>query len=345
MGVASKFHIYCHLCHATNIVNTSQTHKSSSHGPSAYDNNSQAVLGTLDAGIGETHLNTILTTMNIPAISRSTFKRREREVGLAVEKVAKKSCIDVVTKEREMEIENGAVADENGLIGLACSYDMGWQKRGRAFNSLTGHGAVMGLQTGKVMGYSSRNKRCRFCDSPRGKENAHHEKKHDCRKNHTGSLKIMETEVACQLFKDALETNVKFSSYVGDDDSTTLAELVKQTPYKLQKYSDIIHIKRSLSTRLYNLSQRMKFPNCSILSQKVINYLIKCFSYCVHQNKDNKSQLSKSLKSIIPHAFGDHSNCNPSWCRFHTNPSTYTHNELPYGKDLHGDVKNSMFNL
>ena len=45
-----------------------------------------------------------------------------------------------------------------------------------------------------------------------------------------------------------------FSSYVGDDDSTTLAELVKQTPYKLQKYSDIIHIKRSLSTRLYNLS-------------------------------------------------------------------------------------------
>ena len=132
------------------------------------------------------------------------------------------------------------------------------------------------------MGYSSRNRRCRFCDSSRGKENADHEKKHDCRKNHTGSSKIMETEVACQLFKDALESNVKFSNYVGDDDTTTLMELVKQTPYKLQKYSDIIHIKRSLSTRLYNLSQQMKFPNCSILSQKVINYLTR--NTCTQQS-------------------------------------------------------------
>ena len=114
-------------------------HKSIGRGPSAYDNNSRAVLGTLDAGIGETHLNTILTTMNIPNISRSTFKRREREVGLAVEQVAKKSCVEAVTQEKQMEIEIGGVADENGLIPLTCLYDMGWQKRGRAFNSLTGH--------------------------------------------------------------------------------------------------------------------------------------------------------------------------------------------------------------
>ena len=221
---------------------------------------------------------------------------------------------------------------------------MGWQKRGWAFNSLTGHGAMMGLETGQVMGYSSRNKRCRFCDSPRGKQNANQEKEHDCRKNHKGSSKIMETEVACELFKEAPKNDVKFSSYVGDDDSTTLAELVKQTPYKFKKYSDIIHMKRSLSTRLYNLSQRMKLPNCSILSQKVINYLVKCFSYCIQQNKGNKSELSKSLKSIIPHAFGDHSNCNPSWCRFHSNPSTYTHNELPYGEDLHGDALQNALN-
>ncbi len=84
------------------------------------------------------------------------------------------------------------------------------------------------------------------------------------------------------------------TSYVGDDDSTTLAELVKQAPYELHKYLDIIHIKRSLSTCLYNLSQRIKFPKCSTLSQKVINYLVKCFSYSVHQNKDDKPELSKS---------------------------------------------------
>ena len=272
MGLASKFHISCQLCHTTNLVNTSQKHRSGSHGPAAYDSNSRAVLGTLDAGIGETHLNTILTTMNVPPIANNTYKRREREVGLAVEQIAKRSCTNVTTTEKEMEIKKGAKADENGLIGLTCSYDMGWQKRGRVFNSLTGHGAVMGLQTGKVMAYSSRNKKCRFCDRP-----ASQGKEHDCRKNHTGSSKIMETRVACQLFNDAPKSNVKFSSYVGDDDSTTLAELVRTAPYQLQKYSDIIHIKRSLTTRLYNWSQRNKSPGCSVLSQKVINYLVKCF--------------------------------------------------------------------
>ena len=59
----------------------------------------------------------------------------------------------------------------------------------------------MGLKTGKVMGYFSRNKRCRFCDSPRGKENEIHIIKHDCRKNHRSSSKIMQTDVACQLLK------------------------------------------------------------------------------------------------------------------------------------------------
>ena len=55
----------------------------------------------------------------------STFKRRERQVGLAVEEVAKKNCVEAATQEREMEIENGGAADENGLIGLTCFYYMG----------------------------------------------------------------------------------------------------------------------------------------------------------------------------------------------------------------------------
>lgn len=74
------------------------------------------------------------------------------------------------------------------------------------------------------------------------------------------------------------KNNVKYSRYVGDDDCTTLAALAKENLYKLQKYSNIIPMKRSLSTRLYNLCQRMKFSAGSfILTQKVMNYLMKCF--------------------------------------------------------------------
>lgn len=33
------------------------------------------------------------------------------------------------------------------MPGIAVSYDMGWMKRGKGHNSLTGHGASMGLKT------------------------------------------------------------------------------------------------------------------------------------------------------------------------------------------------------
>ena len=51
------------------------------------------------------------------------------------------------------------------------------------------------------------------------------EKEHDCRKNHNGSSKSMERGVACELWRKAPQSGVKFSIYVGDDDPTTLADI------------------------------------------------------------------------------------------------------------------------
>ena len=63
----------------------------------------------------------------------------------------------------------------------------------------------------------------------------------------------MERDVACELWRSAPEAGVKFSTYVGDDDSTTLADIHAKVPYDVQKWSDIVHTKRSLTSRLYNL--------------------------------------------------------------------------------------------
>ena len=95
-------------------------------------------------GIGETHLNSIFSTMNIPTMSRASFKKREREVGSIFESVAKKSCEDVAITEKYSAAFTGAKPDENDLIPVSLSYDMAWQKRGKGFNSNTGQGAVMG---------------------------------------------------------------------------------------------------------------------------------------------------------------------------------------------------------
>ncbi|CAB3997189.1 Hypothetical predicted protein, partial [Paramuricea clavata] len=259
--------------------------------------------------------------MNVPTISHKAYKVREREVGSCVEALVKESCNDVICKEKNSNVEN----EKDGVTEMAASYDMGWQKRGKGHNSTTGHGAVMGLCTGKVMDYATRCKNCRFCEEAKAKEKSLFK----------GSSKSLERSVACELWNKAL-SNTRYTIYIGDDDTTTLSHMHEKVPYDVEKWSDITHAKRSLTTKLYNISQGNKFKDSSPLSQKVINYLEKCFSYCVAQNKGNPSQLKKSLSQIVPHAFGDHTLCDSSWYRFIENPATYTHNDLPHGKDLHG---------
>ncbi|CAB4015843.1 exonuclease R569, partial [Paramuricea clavata] len=168
-------------------------------------------------------------------------------------------------------------------------------------------------------------------------------RKHDCRKNHSGSSKGMEPTAAVELFNNITKHNAKYATYTGDDDSTTESFLHAQVPYGIEKFSDIIHIKRSLTSRLHNLTSMKKFPNCSTLSTKVIDYLVKCFMVAVNQNKGDPKSMQTSLKCIVPHAFGDHTKCNESWCRWKQDPTLYKHSYLPYGKDLHGEeLKNAL---
>ena len=289
------------------------------------------VLGSLHAGMGHTHVNHVLSTMNVPTISHSTYKTREREVGCCVEAVVKESCKKVICEEKKYN-----QIEKDGVVEMAASYDMGWQKRGKGHNSSTGHGAAMGLTTGKVMDYATRCKNCRIC--AQAKSEGKVPQNHDCRKNHAGSSKSMESSVACELWNKAplyQAPNTQFT--IGDDDTTTLSQMQEKVPYGVEKWSDITHAKRSLTTRLYNISQHNKFNNCSPLTQKVINYVSKCFSYSVAQNKGKPSQLKKSLSQIIPHSFGDHTSCTSLWCRFKDNPTTYTNKDVPHGRDLYGD--------
>lgn len=343
-GLASTFLIPCSFCGKTNEIKTSGEHRSGKRGPPAFDINTRVALGCLHAGIGQTHINNVLSTSNIPTIHSSTFKQREREVGKTIETVARASCQDSLSNERAQILNDGFQPDEDNLVSIPCSFDMGWQKRGKGHNSHTGHAAVMSLTTGKVLDYTTRTKTCRFCDQ--GKNGNKKVKVHDCRKNHNASSKAMEPASAVEMFNNAPKQKAKYAFYTGDDDSTTEAHIRQKVSYGVEKFSDIIHMKRSLTTRLYNLSHNTKFADSSILSQKVINYLVKCFSYGVAQNKGNAKAIQATINCIVPHSFGDHKNCDTKWCRFMQDPASYKHHDLPYGKDLFGDkLRSALENI
>ena len=82
-----------------------------------------------------------------------------------------------------------------------------------------------------------------------------------------------------------------------------------------------------MTSRLYKLKSEEKFPGCSTLSTKVINYLGKCFGYCVAQNKDNADSLQAAIRNIVTHAFGKHEKRDELWCQFKNDPQSYRHSD------------------
>ena len=69
------------------------------------------------------------------------------------------------------------------------------------------------------------------------------------------------------------------------------------------------------------------------LTDMVIRYFQRCFGFALKQNKDNQKGVPNGLKSIVPHAYSDHSSC-ANWCGYLKNPASHKHRGLPHGKDL-----------
>lgn len=116
-------------------------------------------------------------------------------MGLQVEKLAKESCLKSLESERNMWKDDS----EKENVEIGASYDMGWQKRGKAHNSLRGVGSMVGLKTGKVICYGSRSKKC--ATSETANRQSKNSRMHNCRLNWEGSSKAMEADVCVDLVK------------------------------------------------------------------------------------------------------------------------------------------------
>ena len=130
------------------------------------------------------------------------------------------------------------------------------------------------------------------------------------------------------LLNSCEEKNAVVSVLVGDDDSSSISKVRKNVEHEIEKWSDVVHAKRSFGSSLYSI----KTQNRS-LTDMVIWYFQWCFGYTLKQNKDDEEGVQNGLESIVPHAYGDHSSCG-NWCGYLKNPASYKHTGLPYGKDL-----------
>ncbi|XP_057326887.1 uncharacterized protein LOC130668562 [Microplitis mediator] len=103
-GLASIFHVKCETCGNMYEVNTSAIEKNSTY-KHTYTVNSKVVVGVLESGGGNTHLNKILSAAEVPIMQSTIFKRHEKKVGVAIELIAQESCLENLKAEKEMTIE------------------------------------------------------------------------------------------------------------------------------------------------------------------------------------------------------------------------------------------------
>lgn len=325
VGLASVLWVQCE-CGEINRVKTGKCHKQSDKHGVVYDVNTKCAEGMLHAGLSQTAVQRFLATLEVPPPARSTLKIREREVGPVIERVAEETC------KKALELESCLTETDSteGAVNLTASYDMGWQRRssGRAYNSRSGHGVMIGKESGKILAYGSRIVNCKQCevDTAKGESTTHH-----CRVNWDGSSKAMEADLAVELIEKTNNSEHRISTIIGDEDATTMSKVKNCISYDVKKLSDNNHIKKTIGNCLYNLQKSHK-----VLQSRVISYIQRCFVFALGQNKGDPIGTGKAIENIVPHVFGVHGGCDDTWCKFKQD-ATHEYTDLPHGKCLQGD--------
>lgn len=103
----------------------------------------------------------------------------------------------------------------------------------------TGHGTLIGKETGKVLQFETRSKSCSVCDY-------HAEGPipvHQCTRNWDGSSNAMEPDMAMSMLHKMKDSGHPVQIIHGDNDSTTSSSLKLEFP-EIRKKDDKNHKKR-----------------------------------------------------------------------------------------------------
>lgn len=177
---------------------------------------------------------------------------------------------------------------------------MGSSQRGNgfAYDSLNGYSAIIGLKTGKVLDYTTRNRKCRACENA---ISTGIKKEHDCRLNFHGSAKAMETDAAVQLVTNSQilkNNNLEIRVFIGDNDSCCISAVQEAGNHVILKQADINHLVKGIGKILYELRKSTSSDPDGELTHDTIKRFQRCFSFAVKQNKGQVEQIRAAIRNL-----------------------------------------------
>ena len=360
VGIATEVHLVCKRIKCSlnkkNLVRrTTKFRKGSSE---SYALNCQLVLALMQIGCGNAESETMLNFLDLPhgsTFKKSTFSRiqsalRKETVLISDESMTKATGAEIEATVSEdlykKWLKKKNTANE---IKLTISYEMGWNKRssGHKYDSISGHGFVVGGFTKKIMNHRCLSKCCSICDKAKRKSTV--PEQHECPSNHDGSSKSMETEAIFRMVKDAVY-NKKYTiaTIISDDDSTMKANLKHSLKEKvsaglMQKHewpktkkgnfkadhgrlpldieepaflADFNHRVKTVGKRFYELAKASKKKSgvdTGLARRMKLNWgtMMKQVRHMTWGN--NKKEIKEKLSAPVEHIFGNHKFCG-SWC-------------------------------
>ncbi|GBM75320.1 hypothetical protein AVEN_126693-1 [Araneus ventricosus] len=277
-GLCSDFTLTCKCGYMNGFTSTAKIGRKSTLNP-------LLVLGLRLIGKGFTAGKKLLCIVNLPFMSKSTFRRYEDQLLKAVRCAADKNM-----KEAAAEVRTKTKTSSCGV-----SVDGTWQRRGH--NSLNGCVSAISIDTGKVLDLEPMSLYCRYCDKKKNNDD------HVC-SNHVGSSASMETVGAYRIFDRSKQCKrLKYTKYYGDGDSNGF-NAVKDIygPDSVEKLECIGHVQKRVGSRLRNLKKKQKgLGGKGKLTDKLIDKLQNYYGIAIRSNIGNLQNMQSAVIAAFYH--------------------------------------------
>ncbi|XP_054717343.1 uncharacterized protein LOC129226739 [Uloborus diversus] len=250
--------------------------------------------------------------MDIPFLSKATFRKHELKIHQAASEAAEESMISAAKEIKNMK------GSKKARVDCGVSIDGTWQKRG--YSSLNGCVTCISIDTGKILDIEALTLYCRHCSQGKTSDISH-----ECR-NHTGSSSSMETIGVYRIFERSIASrNLRYSQYYGDGDSKafdSVKNIYKKT--SVEKLECIGHIQKRVGSRLRKLKKNTKgLGGKGKLTDRFIDRLQNYYGIAIRSNVGNLAAMQQAVFAAFYHCCSGtkrsmHGQCpdgKESWCR------------------------------
>lgn len=135
MGLKTKIILACKMCNIEKTINLIE------ETDGEMDINSILALATVSTGSGYSTVNEMLSVLNVPFMSNSTYQQHHENVADIIEETAWKVMEEAGQEEARMAQELGEV-DESGIPMITVVADGAWSKRSYSVNYNASSGVV-----------------------------------------------------------------------------------------------------------------------------------------------------------------------------------------------------------